>query len=83
MLPQVLCGHLPYIEIHSDLLVINAIIEGDRPEKPEDAAHLGFSNELWKAIELCWLEDYSARPSVEKILSCLNNAAALWYTREF
>ena len=58
-------------------------MEGVRPEKPEEAAHLGFNDELWKIVERCWLEDHNARPSVEEVLSCLNNAAVLWYTRGF
>ena len=62
---------------------MNAITEGDRPEKPEGAKPLGFSNELWRMIELCWLEDRNARPSVEEILSYLNDAAAFWYMKEF
>ena len=67
-----MCGHHPYLEIQSDYPVIGAIMEGVRPEKPEGAKQLGFSDELWGAVELCWLEDRHARPSVEDILSCLN-----------
>ena len=82
-MPQVLCGHHPYVEIQSDLLVVNAVMEGVRPEKPEEVARLGFNPNLWEIVEQCWLEDHNARPSVEDILSCLNDAAVLWYTREF
>jgi len=60
---------------------MNAIMGGTRPEKPEGAARLGFNDELWKIIELCWLENRNARPGVEGILSCLNGATALWDTR--
>jgi len=82
---QVLCGHHPYLEIQSDILVTHAIMEGVRPKKPEGqgAKSLGFSDELWGIVELCWLEDRDARPKVEDILSCLNNAAALWDTGYF
>ena len=51
--------------------------------KPEGATRLGFSNELWRIIELCWLEDRNARPRIEDILSCLNDATAFWYMREY
>ena len=83
VISQVLCGHRPYVEIWSDSLVIKKVMEGIRPEKPEEAACLGFSSELWEIVERCWLEDHSARPVyvVEDILSCLNDAAVLWYTR--
>ena len=62
---------------------MNAITEGDRPEKPEGAKRLGFSDELWKTVERCWLEDRSKRPRVEEILSCLNGAAGFWYMKGF
>jgi len=78
-----LCGHHPYLEIPSVILAVNAVVEGVRPKKPEAAKRLGFSDELWRVVELCWLEDRNARPDIEEILSCLNDAAAFWYMREF
>ena len=57
-------------------------MEGVRPRKPEDAKRLGFSDELWRIVELCWLEDRNARPSVEEIISCLNDATGFWYLRD-
>jgi len=51
--------------------------------KPEGAKRVGFSDELWRTVEQCWLEDRNARPSVGDILSCLNDAVAFWYMREF
>ena len=80
-LPQVLCGHKPYVEITSDVSLMNAIMEEVRPEKPERAACLGFTQNLWRMLEQCWLEDRSARPSVEDILPCLNDAALHWDVR--
>ena len=58
-------------------------MEGDRPGRPEKAKQLGFNDELWRTVELCWLEDRNARPIVEDILSSLKNAAPLWNMREF
>jgi hypothetical protein len=63
-------------------MVVNEIMEGVRPKKLEGAKCLGFSNELWRAVEQCWLEDRSARPGVEEILS-LNEATTFWYLRDF
>jgi len=57
-------------------------MEGVRPKKPKGAKQLGFSDELWRIVELCWLEDRNARPGVEDVLSCLNDAAVSWYKRE-
>jgi len=63
--------------------VVNAIMEGIRPEKLKGAARLGFSNELWRIVELCWSENRNARPRIEGILSCLDDATAFWYMRDF
>ena len=62
-------------------MVIRAITEGIRPGKPEGAKGLGFSNKLWRTVELCWQENRNARPSIEEILSALNDAATFWNTR--
>ena len=64
-------------------MIVNEIVKGVRPKKPEGAKHLGISNELWRTLEQCWLENSNARPGVEEILSSLNEAAAFWYMRDF
>jgi hypothetical protein len=64
-------------------MVVNEILEGVRPKKPDGAKRLGFSNELWRTVGLCWLEDRNARPSAEDIISSLNEATAFWYMRDF
>jgi len=64
-------------------MAVSSILEGVRPKKPGEAKKLGFNDELWKMVELCWLEDRSGRPSVGDVLSCLNDAVAFWYMREF
>jgi hypothetical protein len=78
----VLCGHYPYVEIQSDIMVIRAIAGGRRPQKPDGVKRLGFSDELWRTVELCWLEDRNARPVVENILSSLNEAKTFWDMRD-
>ena len=78
-----LCGHHPYLEFQSDIMAVHAILEGGRPEKPEAAKQLGFSDELWRTVELCWLEDRNVRPRVEDVHSSLTGAVPFWYMREF
>jgi hypothetical protein len=77
-----LCGHHPYAEVQSDIMVVNEIMEGVRPKKPKDTKRMGFSDELWKMIELCWLEDRNARPGIDEILFSLKDATAFWFKRE-
>jgi hypothetical protein len=62
-------------------MVIRAITGGIRPEKPEGAKWLGFSDELWRTVEQCWQENRNARPVVEEILSRLNEAKEFWDER--
>ena len=59
-------------------MIIRMITGGIRPEKPAGAKRLGFSDELWETVELCWVEDLNARPSVEDIFPSLNVATAFW-----
>jgi hypothetical protein len=61
-------------------MVVNQTVEGVQPKKPKGAKRLGFSNELWGAVEQCWPED---RPGVGDILSSLNETTAFWYMRDF
>ena len=63
-------------------MVIRTITGEIRPGKPEGAKRLGFNNELWRTVELCWREDRNARPVVKDILSCLNDAMAFWHVRD-
>ena len=63
-------------------MVIRAIAVGLRPQKPEGVKRLGFSDELWRTVELCWLEDRNARPVVENILFALNEAKTFWDMRD-
>lgn len=64
-------------------MLVHTIVEGGRPAKPEGAARLGFNDELWTLVKRCWRENRVERPTVEDILSCLNDATAFWYMREF
>jgi hypothetical protein len=64
-------------------MVVNEIMDGVRPKKPEGARCLGFSNRLWRTIERCWQEDRNTRPGVRDILFSLNDTTAFWYMRDF
>ena len=57
------------------IAIAMAILEGARPEKPENAMDLGFTEALWETVERCWAKDRSARPDVKDILSCLSGTS--------
>jgi serine/threonine protein kinase len=78
---QVLCGNAPFWEITNEGAVINAIMNGDRPPKPEAAESLGFTRGLWGIVQRCWLVDASARPDARDLLSHLNHATWSWERR--
>jgi hypothetical protein len=78
---QVLSEHQPYEDIRSDIPLMNAIVEGERPTEPEDAARLGFTEELWQAVTLCWEPKREDRPTVDDLLSLLHDALGFWYIR--
>ena len=69
---QVLSGNSPYWDINNEGLLMYAIMEGYRPKKPNEAESIGFTDELWKTVQKCWLADASARPDVGAILPHLN-----------
>ena len=69
------------LEFPSEILAVNAIVEGVRPKKPEQVRQLGFSDELWRIVELSWLEDRNSRLEVEDILSFLKDAVVFWPMR--
>ena len=73
---QVLCGQPPYWDHLGN--VIQAILEGVRPKKPDLAVTLGFTDELWWIVECCWEADRDKRPDVETVLSHLIHAARAW-----
>lgn len=78
---QVLCGNPPYWEITNGSAVMIAIMNGERPEKPEEAGGLGFTTGLWRIIQRCWLVETSERPDVKDVLFQLNRAAWSWDRR--
>ena len=78
----VLCGIAPFGEITNEAAVINTVINGGQPKKPETMENLGFTNELWGLIEQCWSVDVSTRPDVGAVLSYLNHATWSWERRQ-
>ena len=73
---QVLCGRAPYWDHRGNIM--QAILEGVRPNKPNSAAAPGFTDELWWIVKSCWEADRGLRPDVETVLSHLTHAALAW-----
>ena len=62
---EIITGHFPFHR-HVDLTVIMKVITGKHP--PREA---GFTDSLWKMLELCWTPQPNGRPSIEDVLQCL------------
>ena len=56
-LRQVLCGTIPFYNLWWPYNVMEEIMKGGRPAKPEDVTSLGFTGGLWEIVERCWLAD--------------------------
>ena len=81
-LRQVLCGAIPFCNLWWPLGVMEEIMKGGRPAKPESAASLGFTGGLWEIVGQCWLADSDARPMLDAVLSCMSEAASSWGDRQ-
>ena len=74
-LVQVLTGEIPFRNVrHTELGW--AVVQGLRPEKPENASSIGFSDLLWGFVQRCWDSDMTLRPKVAEVVTCLGEAAA-------
>ena len=67
---QVLTGKIPFHGIR--------VVNGLRPDRPEDAPSIGFSDLLWDVVQRCWDADMKLRPKVVEIVTHLEGAAANW-----
>lgn len=55
-----------------------AVVRGKRPDKPELASEIGFSDSLWDLTQLCWNSDRKLRPKAAEVMERLGEAAAKW-----
>ena len=74
---QVLTGETPFRGIRQSELIFSAL-NGRRPDKPEDASTIGFSDSLWDFTQRCWDVDMKLRPSIGEVVTRLGEAAANW-----
>ena len=55
-----------------------AVVQGLRPEKPENAPSIGFSDPLWGFVQRCWGNNPGLRPNAAEVVTHLGEAAANW-----
>jgi len=54
------------------------LLRGKRPDKPENALAIGFSDLLWDFTQRCWDGDTELRPMAREVAIHLKEAAAGW-----
>ena len=64
---QVLTGEFPFYP-RREFEVIHAVINGERPPKPENAEEIGMTEAIWGLMEECWKEDRAERPVMPEVL---------------
>ena len=74
---QVLTGEIPFLGVRQTELGY-AVAVGKRPDKPANAAAIGFSDSLWDFVQRCWDGDTNVRPKVAEVAAYLKKAAAKW-----
>ncbi|KAF9785123.1 kinase-like domain-containing protein [Thelephora terrestris] len=74
---QVITGELPFRGF-GPTGHIYPVIEGKRPDKPDNAPAIGFSDPLWAFTQRCWHADMKERPQVAEVVEHLGQASAEW-----
>ena len=54
------------------------VTNGKRPDKPENASAIGFSDSLWSFVQRCWDRQVGSRPNIEEVVGHVGEAAANW-----
>ena len=50
----------------------------ERPRRPRDSEKLGFADKLWGSLRRCWDKEPHARPTIDAVSACLEQAAETW-----
>ena len=74
---QVLTGELPFPRLGVAEIAVK-VLGGVRPNKPENASNIGFSDSLWSFARRCWDHRMGLRPKAAEVVSQLKRAATDW-----
>ena len=73
---EVLSGRTPFHQLQNHI-VVQRVIEGLRPGRPEGEEGVWFTDELWGMVERCWTPGPDNRPSINTVLECLGLRSSL------
>jgi serine/threonine protein kinase len=74
---EVISGNLPFFQL-ATRAIPPKILRGDRPERPQGAEGVQFTDEVWEVLGFCWMAQPKSRPSIEGVLQCLKKASRSW-----
>jgi len=74
---EVLSGHVPFYK-KSDHAPVPRILKGERPERPQGIEGVLFMDDIWGILESCWKPAPGDRPTVDRVLQCLEEASGFW-----
>ena len=74
---EVLSGQFPF-EKFRDIIVIQKVMKGEWPERPEGVNGAWFTDDVWSMLNLCWAAQPEQRPSVDAVLECLEQVPRAW-----
>ena len=74
---EVLSGKAPF-KPYKDLIVVQKVVEGERPERPQGAEGPWFTDGLWETLGQCWSPRPEHRPTIEAVLKRLERVSITW-----
>ena len=74
---EVLSGHIPFYQL-ANRAISGKILRGDRPERPQGAEGVWFTDEVWGVLGSCWTTQPESRPSIEDVFQYLGKASRSW-----
>ena len=67
LVAEVFTGRIPFEELE-ELRAARRILEGGRPELPQNAGDLGLTVPMWGFIQRCWDQNPTKRPEIDEVV---------------
>ncbi|KAJ7607029.1 kinase-like domain-containing protein [Mycena polygramma] len=65
---EILTGKPPFPELRMDGAVINAVLGGCQPSRPESCSGSPLLNALWDILQSCWDQEPAKRPTATEVV---------------
>jgi hypothetical protein len=77
-MPESFSGAPPFAKIREITHVIQKVLNGERPARPEGTQTIGLTDGVWKMVEGCWGQYPRSRLRIFQVVSALQKAAAVF-----